>query len=63
MSTETTAATTAGTPATSSEDPVEEVSADAFSHARTLDVDHDWYKRAAEGDHLQQRLPSRSVTR
>ena len=46
MSTETTAATTAGTPATSPEDPVEEVSADAFSHARTLDVDHDWYKRA-----------------
>ena len=46
MSTETTAATTAGTPATSPEDPVEEVSADDFSHARTLDVDHDWYKRA-----------------
>ena len=46
MSTETTAATTAGTPATSPADPVEEVSADDFSHARTLDVDHDWYKRA-----------------
>ena len=46
MSTETTAATTAGTPATSPADPVEEVSADDYSHARTLDVDHDWYKRA-----------------
>src|SRR4051794_26403746 len=46
MSTDTTAATTAGTPATSPEDPVEEVSANAFSHARTLEVDHDWYKRA-----------------
>ena len=46
MSTETTAATTAGTPATSPADPVEEVSADDYGHARTLDVDHDWYKRA-----------------
>ena len=46
MSTETTAATTAGTPATSPADPVEEVSADDYSHARTLDVDPDWYKRA-----------------
>ena len=46
MSTETTAATTAGTPATSPDNPVEEVSADDYSHARTLEIDRDWYKRA-----------------
>ena len=37
---------TAGTPATSPDDPVEEVSADDYSHARSLDIDRDWFKRA-----------------
>ena len=46
MSTETTAATTAGTPATSPADPVEAPSSEDYGHARTLGVDHDWFKRA-----------------
>src|ERR1700748_3895872 len=46
MSTQPSAATTAGTPATSAEDPVEEVNADDFVHARALEIDHDWDKRA-----------------
>jgi maltose alpha-D-glucosyltransferase / alpha-amylase len=38
--------TTAGTPETGPEDPVEEASSDDYGQARTLDVDHDWFKRA-----------------
>jgi len=37
---------TAGTPDSGPDDPIEEASSDDYGQARTLAVDHDWFKRA-----------------